>query len=102
MNTKPAALAAALGIAFSSVVAAQGIDTDSEVRTTLAAQGYSEIHDIQRNDGGWSAQAKAADNKDEVNLRVDATGQVYPDPKASQLSEMDILASIAAAGYTNI
>jgi len=72
--------------------------TDADVRAALASQGYSQISDVKRDGDTWTATVKAAGNN--VNVRVDSTtGEVVP---ASQLSPMDILQSLQAAGYTDI
>ena len=49
----------------------------------------------------WHAKAKSA-NGDRVHLRIDESGQVYPDEQVSKLSEQDVRASLESQGYTDV
>ena len=90
-------LACAAGTAM-----AQEALTEPQVRAKLEAQGYTKINDVKFADGVWKADARSA-NGDRVDLRVDAkSGEVYPDEQVANLSEADVRAQLAAAGYTNI
>lgn len=85
------------GIAF-----AQDALTEAQVRAQLEAQGYTKVNDVKFEDGVWKADARSADGN-RVDLRIDArTGQVFPDELVANLSEADVRARLAAAGYTNI
>lgn len=91
------ALACASGAAL-----AQDAMTAPQVRASLEAQGYTNINDIEFDDGMWTADARSADGN-RIELRIDAaTGEVYPDEQVAQLSEADVQAQLSAAGYTNI
>lgn len=93
------ALAAASGAAFAQQ--AQGL-TEPQVRAQLEAQGYTNINDVEFDDGMWEADATSADGN-RVELRLDPkSGKIYPDERVSNLSEADVKAKLAAAGYTNI
>lgn len=91
--------------AMTGTVAAQPTDalTAPQVRAHLEASGYTDIHDLEFDDGMWKADAKSADGK-KVDVRLDPrTGQIYPDDRGvSQLSEADIRARLAVAGYTGV
>jgi hypothetical protein len=101
MNRKRAALAFVLAASCSGLASADGVQSDSDVRATLAQQGYSAIGNVRRDGDSWEVDAKAASGT--VKLRVDsATGVVHPDENSSEMSPMDILQSMQAAGYTNI
>ena len=53
-------------------------------------------------DGVWKADARSA-NGDRVDLRIDAkTGEIFPDEQVANLSEADVRAQLATAGYTNV
>jgi uncharacterized membrane protein YkoI len=91
-----AALAVA-GLAF-----AQDAMTESQVKTALEADGYTNINDIKFKDGAWKADARSADGN-RVDVRVDAaTGKIYPETQVANLSKADVEAKLAAAGYLKV
>lgn len=76
--------------------------TEAQLRTSLEAQGYTNINDVEFKDGAWQADARSADGN-RVELRVDATtGKVYPETQVSNLTKADVQAKLAGAGYFNI
>lgn len=76
--------------------------TEAQVRARLVAQGYTKINDVKFSDGVWKADARSA-NGNHVDVRIDpTTGAVYPDEQVANLSEADVRAKLAAAGYTNV
>ena len=92
-----AALAMAANLAW-----AQDAMTSTQVRAKLEAQGYTSVNDVKFVDGMWKADARSA-NGNRVDVRLDATtGEVYPDEQVANLSEADVRARLAAAGYTNV
>lgn len=92
-----AALAMAVNLAW-----AQDAMTSTQVRAKLEAQGYTSVNDVKFEDGMWKADARSA-NGNRVDVRLDATtGEVYPDEQVANLSEADVRARLAAAGYTNV
>ena len=92
-----AALAMAANLAW-----AQDAMTSTQVRAKLEAQGYTSVNDVKFEDGMWKADARSA-NGNRVDVRLDATtGEVYPDEQVANLSEADVRARLAAAGYTNV
>lgn len=91
-------------VAATGVAAAQSADalTAPQVRAELQAQGYTDIDDLEFDDGMWKADATSADGK-RLDVRVDPrTGQVYPEDHVSNLGEADVRAKLAASGYTNV
>jgi hypothetical protein len=101
MNRKNAVLAAALAVSLPLAVSAQQVQSNDAVHAALMAQGYTDITNVQHEGNSWKVDATAAGNK--FRLRVDPnTGYAYPDAQDSNMSQMDIVAAIAAAGYTNI
>lgn len=95
----PLALALALAAAAAT---AQDAMTEAQVRATLEAQGYTNVNDIEFDDGMWEADARSADGN-RVDLRLDPeTGEVYPEDQVSNLTEADVKAQLAVAGYTNV
>ena len=93
------ALLPATGLAFAQQAAGM---TEPQVRAQLEAQGYTEIHDVEFDDGMWEADAKSADGN-HVDLRIDPkNGAVYPSEQVANLGEADVRAKLAAAGYANV
>lgn len=81
---------------------AQDALTESQVRARIESQGYTSVNDVKFEDGVWKADARSADGN-RVDLRLDAkTGEIFPDEQVANLSEADVRAQLAAAGYTNI
>lgn len=81
---------------------AQDSMTEAKVRAKLTEQGYTKVNDVKFEDGVWKADARSA-NGDRVDVRIDAkTGQVYPEEQIANMSEADVRAALAAAGYTNV
>jgi hypothetical protein len=86
----------------SGTALAQDALTESQLRAKLEAQGYTNINDVKFVDGVWKADARSA-NGDRVDLRIDAkTGKTFPDEQVANLSEADVRAQLATAGYTNV
>ena len=96
-----AALTVALGLLSGAALAQEAL-TEHQVRTTLAEQGYTKVNDLKFGDGVWKADARSADGN-RLEVRIDPkTGRVYPDEQAARLSERDVRAALAAAGYTSV
>lgn len=76
--------------------------TEPQVRALLAEQGFTRIDDIDFEDGAFETDATSADGN-RVDVRIDpATRKVTTDTMVSTLSEDDIKATLAAAGYTDV
>lgn len=92
-----------IGLAgLAGIAHAQDAMTEKDVRATLSAQGYTDVNDVEFSDGVWEADAQSADGN-RLEVRVDPrTGAVYPDERVSQLSQADVEAQLAAAGYVNV
>lgn len=76
--------------------------TEHQVRQRLAEQGYTKVNDVKFEDGVWKADARSAEGN-RIDVRLDAaTGRVYPEEQVANLSEADVRARLAAAGYTNV
>ena len=96
------AIAATALLAGGAALAQDKSLTSAEVRAKLEAQGYTNINDVEFEDGVWTADARSADGN-RVDLSIDPrTGNVYPDEQVATLSEDDVKARLAAAGYSNI
>lgn len=94
-----------LGLALACVggaaMAQTGL-TEAQVRAQLEAQGYTKVNDVKFEDGVWKADARSADGN-RVDVRLDAaTGAVFPDEQVANLTEADVRAKLATAGYTNV
>lgn len=95
-------LVLALSLATGAAVA-QDAMTATQVRAALTDDGYTDIHDVEFEDGVWKADVTdATGNK--IDVRLDpATGRIYPETAgASNLGEADIRAKLTAAGYSRI
>lgn len=105
MKTFPIRAAAplALACALAAVAAhAQEPMTEAQVRATLEVKGYTNVNDVEFEDGMWEADARSADGN-RVDVRIDpATGEIYPEDQVSELTDSDIEARLTAAGYTDI
>ncbi|MGY0635179.1 PepSY domain-containing protein [Luteimonas sp. A478] len=96
--------AAALAFAGAACAGDPGQDgmSEREVRDALAAAGYTDIDDVERDDGVWEADARDADGR-RIDVRVDPrTGTIYPDDGQTSLTEDEVRASLSAAGYERI
>lgn len=99
--TRAVMLGAVLAMA-ANLAWAQDAMTSTQVRAKLEAQGYTSVNDVKFEDGVWKADARSA-NGNRVDVRLDGTtGEVYPDEQVANLSEADVRARLAAAGYTNV
>ena len=94
-------LGIALVLATGYALAQDGM-TEAQVRAELETQGYTKVNDVKFEDGVWKADARSADGN-RVDVRIDpVTGAVRPDELVASLSEADVRAKLAAAGYTNV
>ena len=92
----------AIALAVSGTALAEQALTEAKVRAQLTEQGYTHINDIKFRDGVWKADARSAEGN-RVDVRLDPkTGRVYPDEQVANLSEADVRARLAVAGYTNV
>lgn len=103
-------LLAATLLALSATAAAQapaptaGKDAMGEpkVRALLTEKGYTRIDDLDFEDGMWETDATSA-NGDRVDVRVNpASGDIMAEKLVSTLSENDVKAKLAAAGYSKV
>ena len=76
--------------------------TEPQVRAILAENGFTRIDDLDFEDGMWETDATSANGK-RVDVRVNPiTGDILAEKLVSTLSEADIKAKLAAAGYSKI
>lgn len=76
--------------------------TEPQVRALLTEKGFTRVDDLDFEDGMWETDATSA-NGDRVDVRVNpATGDIVAERFVSQLSEDDIKAKLAAAGYSKV
>lgn len=76
--------------------------TEAQIRTSLEAEGYTNINDVEFKDGAWKADARSADGN-RIDLHVDAvTGKVYPETQVANLSKADVEAKLTTAGYFKV
>lgn len=105
IRSKLSVLIALSAVAVSPAIAqTQATDTMTEpqVRQILADKGYTRIDDLDFEDGMWETDATSA-NGNRVDVRVNPrTGEVLADNMVSTLSEADVKAKLAAAGYSKV
>lgn len=103
-SIKPLALATVLAFAAGPACAVdRGQDgmSESDVRSVITAAGYTDIDDLDRDDGLWEADARRDGRR--IELRIDPrTGTVYPEDARTSLTEADVRAGLEAAGYERI
>ncbi|MBA3928614.1 MAG: PepSY domain-containing protein [Xanthomonas sp.] len=100
-----ATLAALSGAAFAQAPSpTTGKDAlkEPQVRALLTEKGYTNVDDLDFEDGQWETDATSA-NGERVDVRINpATGDVVAEKLVSSLSENDVKAKLAAAGYSKI
>lgn len=90
------------GAALAQIETTTATLSEPQVRALLAEQGFTRIDDLDFEDGAWETDATSADGN-RVDVRIDpATRKVTTDAMVSTLSEDDIKATLAAAGYTSV
>jgi len=95
------AVAVSPAIAHQTQAAADTL-TEPQVRAILAENGFTRIDDLDFEDGMWETDATSADGK-RVDVRVNpVSGDILVEKLVSTLSEADIKAKLAAAGYSKI
>ena len=76
--------------------------TAAQVRAKLESQGYTDVHDVEFENGVWTADARSADGT-KVDVSIDPkTGKVYPEGQVAKIGKEDVEAKLAAAGYTRV
>lgn len=76
--------------------------TEADVRALLVSGGYSEINDVEFEEGTWTADAKSADGN-HVEVRIDAaTRKLIPDAGVATISKDAIIVKVQDAGFTNV
>jgi hypothetical protein len=99
---KSASLLGIVLVFATGLALAQDGMTEAQVRAKLEAQGYTKVNDVKFEDGVWKADARSADGN-RVDVRMDPkTGTVRPDELVANLTEADVRAKLATAGYTNV
>jgi hypothetical protein len=96
-------LAAALATALVSTPAMAAELTAADVQAKLRAAGYTQVHELERDDGLWEADVTRADGTFEEVIVDPATGEIF-DPRGSRalLDAGQILALAGKAGFTRI
>jgi hypothetical protein len=95
-----AVFATVTGAALAQAPAGQMSGADVMQRVEQA--GYTDIRDVEFDDGFWEVEATSADGS-KVELYVDPrSGEVLDRNAAPTLTAADIAARLEAAGYTNV
>ncbi len=97
-----AALSAAAVAQPPAATAGKDALKEPQVRALLTEKGYTNIDDLDFEDGMWETDATSA-NGDRVDVRINpASGDVMAEKLVSDLSENDVKAKLTAAGYSKI
>lgn len=97
------AVAFTLFAASTAVVAAEPVDSASAVTDALNAAGYTEVRDIEQDDGLWEAEVRGTDGKFHDLHIVPATGEILDAHSDRQvLTAKEIESLLTAEGYTKI
>ena len=97
-----AALSAAAVAQLPAPTAGKDALKEPQVRALLTEKGYTNIDDLDFEDGMWETDATSA-NGDRVDVRINpASGDVMAEKLVSDLSENDVKAKLTAAGYSKI
>ncbi len=96
-------LAAALVTTLVSTPAMAAELTAADVQAKLRAAGYTQVHELERDDGLWEADVTRADGTFEEVIVDPATGEIF-DPRGSRalLDAGQILDLAGKAGFTRI
>ncbi|MGH8029091.1 MAG: PepSY domain-containing protein [Arenimonas sp.] len=76
--------------------------TDGTVRAHLITSGYTNVNDVEFEEGVWTADATSPDGK-HVDISLDAdTGKIIPDAGVATITRETVMANLTVAGYTNL
>ncbi|MFY2763224.1 PepSY domain-containing protein [Arenimonas sp. MALMAid1274] len=103
MNKSTLILALSLSLAAAGTAAAQAVSSAADVTQRLASAGYTEVRDIEFDDGLWEAEVRHADGRWH-DVAVDgSTGDVLDDRGNTPLiTAAELMTRLQAAGYTDI
>lgn len=101
MKTLMIATALAASFATAPVLAAElGA---AEVQTKLRAAGYTQVHELERDDGMWEAEVTRADGSRDDVLIDPAKGEIFDAANGRTVLDAGKILDLAAkAGYTRI
>lgn len=96
-------LATALAAAFTTAPAFAAELSASDVQAKLRAAGYTQVHELERDDGVWEADVTRADGTVDDVIIDPANGEIF-DPRSGRavLDAGQILALAGKAGLTRI
>lgn len=96
-------LAAALAATFAATPAfAKSLDA-ADVQARLTAAGYTQVHELERDDGVWEADVTRADGRFAEVIIDPATGEIFdPYSDRAMLDAGQILTLAGKAGLTKI
>lgn len=103
-KTLKIAVAAAFAVAAGAAIAQTqaGQMSTADVMQRVEQSGYTNIRDVEFDDGFWEVEATGTDGR-QVELYVDPrSGEVLDRNAAPALTAADIAARLEAAGYTNV
>ena len=102
MKTTPLAIALVLSLA-TGTAAAQAARGPDDITRQLNAAGYSEVRDIEFDDGLWEAEVRGRDGRWH-DVAVDAASGELMDDRGGRalLPATRVMADLAAAGYRDV
>lgn len=87
------------GLAASGIALAAELRTPVEVTAALNAAGYSEVRDVEFDDGLWEAEVRRPTGR-WGDVHVDpSSGEVLDASTATLLSAAEVITLLSAAGY---
>lgn len=105
MNPKQTAilpLAAAIALSATAVGAQAPGMTEDDVRLALESAGYTDVRDVEFDDGLWEADVTSGDGT-RIDVRINpGNGRIYADNAVSMLTQDEVEAAVTAAGWTNV
>lgn len=96
-------LAASLALALVATPALAADLSAADMQAKLRAAGYTQVHQLEREDGLWEADVTRADGSIDEVIIDPANGEIF-DPRGNRsvLDAGQILALAQKAGYTQI
>ena len=96
-------IVAALAATFASAPVLAAELTAADVQAKLRAAGYTQVHELERDDGMWEADVTRADGSMDDVLIDPVKGEIFDARSGrAQLDAGQILALAGKAGYTKI
>lgn len=102
MPTLAAVAALATGVAVAQTGDRTGGLSAADVVQRVEQAGYTDVRDVEFDDGLWDVEATSADGR-RVELHIDpASGEILDPATAPRLTAADVANRLQAQGYSNV